>query len=43
MISVDTDASLCLKERNAIIERLGVGHWQNFGAHGFKKDYSVNA
>ena len=42
MTSVDTDPKLCLAERNAIIERLGVGQWQIFGAHGFKKDYSVN-
>ena len=43
MTSVDTDPQLCLQERKAIIERLGVGEWQIFGAHGFKKDYSVNA
>lgn len=42
MTSVDTDSKLCLEERKAIIERLGVGQWQIFGAHGFKKDYSVN-
>ena len=42
MTSVDTDANLCLQERKAIMERLGVGNWQIFGAHGFKKDYSVN-
>ena len=42
MTSVDTDSKLCLKERQAIMERLGVGNWQIFGAHGFKKDYSVN-
>ncbi|MBE7033693.1 MAG: Zn-dependent hydrolase [Ruminococcaceae bacterium] len=42
MTSVDTDSKLCLEERRAIIERLGVGQWQIFGAHGFKKDYSVN-
>ena len=41
MTSVDTDAKLCLEERNAIIGRLGIGNWQIFGAHGFKKDYSV--
>ena len=41
--SVDTDPSLCAEERKAIIQRLGVGQWQIFGAHGFKKDYSVNA
>lgn len=43
MTSVDTDSKLCLKERKAIIERLGVGNWQIFGAHGFKKDYCVNS
>ena len=41
MTSVDTDSSLCAEERKAIINRLGVGVWQIFGAHGFKKDYSV--
>ena len=41
MTSVDTDAGLCAEERKAIIGRLGVGKWQIFGAHGFKKDYSV--
>lgn len=43
MTSVDTDPKLCAAERRAIIERLGVGGWQIFGAHGFKKDYAVNA
>ena len=43
MTSVDTDPKLCLEERNAIMQRLGVGKWQIFGAHGFKKDYSVNS
>ena len=42
MTSVDTDAKLCSLERKAILQRLGVGNWQIFGAHGFKKDYSVN-
>jgi len=42
MTSVDTDPSLCTEERKAIMQRLGVGKWQIFGAHGFKKDYSVN-
>ena len=41
MTSVDTDPKLCAEERKAIIGRLGVGKWQIFGAHGFKKDYSV--
>lgn len=43
MTSVDTDPKLCAEERKAIIGRLGVGEWQIFGAHGFKKDYSVNS
>ena len=43
MTSVDTNPKLCSEERKAIIGRLGVGHWQIFGAHGFKKDYSVNS
>lgn len=42
MTSVDTDPKLCAKERGAIINRLGVGKCQIFGAHGFKKDYSVS-
>lgn len=42
MTSVDTDPKLCAEERNAVMQRLGVGNWQIFGAHGFKKDYSVN-
>lgn len=42
MTSVDTNPRLCANERSAIIQRLGVGNWQIFGAHGFKKDYSVN-
>ncbi len=42
MTSVDTDPVLCLEERKAIMQRLGAGKWQIFGAHGFKKDYSLN-
>ena len=42
MTSVDTDPELCAEERRAILQRLGVGQWQIFGSHGFKKDYSVN-
>ena len=42
MTSVDTDPKLCAAERGAIVSRLGVGKWQIFGAHGFKKDYSVS-
>ena len=42
MTSVDTDPKLCAEERKAIMQRLGVGQWQIFGAHGFKKDYAVS-
>ena len=42
MTSVDTDPALCAQERKAVMQRLGAGKWQIFGAHGFKKDYSVN-
>ena len=42
MTSVDTDPKLCAEERNAVMQRLGVGNWQIFGSHGFKKDYTVN-
>ena len=41
MTSVDTDPGLCARERGAIMQRLGVGEWQIFGAHGMKKDYQV--
>ncbi len=41
MTSVDTEPNVCAEERKAILQRLGVGNWQIFGAHGFKKDYSV--
>ena len=43
MTSVDTDPALCAEERRAILQRLGVGQWQIFGAHGMKKDYQVQA
>ena len=43
MTSVDTNPELCAEERKAVMQRLGVGKWQIFGAHGFKKDYSVNS
>ena len=42
MTSVDTDPKLCALERTAIVQRLGAGKWQIFGAHGYKKNYSVN-
>ena len=43
MTSVDTDPELCAEERRAVMQRLGVGPWQIFGAHGMKKDYPVQA
>jgi len=43
MTSVDTDPTLCALERGAILQRLGAGKWQIFGAHGQKKDYQVTA
>ena len=39
MTSVDTDAKLCSKERNALLQRLGAGEWSIFGGHGQKKLY----
>lgn len=42
MTSVDTDPKLCALERKAVMQRLGAGKWQIFGAHGSKKEYSVN-
>ena len=41
MTSVDTDPSLCAIERNAIMQRLGEGSWQIFGAHGMKKEHTL--
>jgi len=41
MTSVDTDPKLCSDERTAILQRLGVGNWKIFGAHGAPKDYCV--
>ncbi len=43
MTSVDTDPKLCAEERKAILQRLGAGTWQVFGAHGMKKEYQVQA
>lgn len=42
MTSVDTDPALCALERQAILQRLGAGRWQIFGAHGMKKEYNVS-
>ena len=39
MTSVDTDPKLCAEERSAILQRLGVGTWMLFGAHGMLKEY----
>ena len=41
MTSVDTDPALCALERTAILQRLGKGNWQIFGAHGMKKEYCL--
>ena len=41
MTSVDTDPRLCKEERTAILQRLGVGNWKIFGAHGAPRDYCV--
>lgn len=41
MTSVDTDPALCALERKAILQRLGAGRWQIFGAHGMKKEYTL--
>ncbi len=40
MTSVDTDPTLCAKERSAFLQRLGAGVWSIFGGHGQKKVYS---
>ena len=42
MTSVDTDPKLCALERKAVMQRLGAGSWQIFGAHGYKKDYTLH-
>ena len=41
MSSVDTDPKLCAAERQAIMNRLGMGDWQIFGSHGMKKEYNL--
>ena len=43
MTSVDTDPKLCALERKAVMQRLGMGNWQIFGAHGCKKEHNVSA
>ncbi len=42
MTSVDGDPALCAQERTEVFQRLGVGDWRVFGAHGLKKDYRVH-
>ena len=42
MTSVDTDPELCAMERRAVMQRLGVGKWQIFGAHGMKKEIDIS-
>ncbi len=41
MTSVDTDPALCAAERRSIMQRLGVGEWKIFGAHGAMKEYNL--
>ena len=41
MTSVDTDPKLCAAERKAMMNRLGLGIWRIYGAHGAKYDYTV--
>ncbi|MBQ7953984.1 MAG: MBL fold metallo-hydrolase, partial [Clostridia bacterium] len=41
MTSVDTNSDLCAMERNAVMQRLGAGKWQIFGAHGGVKEYEL--
>ena len=43
MTSVDTDPSLCKRERDALIQRLGAGKWSIFSGHGAVKTYDVAA
>jgi glyoxylase-like metal-dependent hydrolase (beta-lactamase superfamily II)/predicted amino acid-binding ACT domain protein len=43
MTSVDSDPALCAQERAEVFQRLGVGEWRVFGAHGMKRDYRVHA
>ena len=42
MTSVDSDAAVAAQERTAVFQRLGVGDWQVFSAHGMKKEYRVH-
>ena len=42
MTSVDTDPSLCKKEREALMQRLGAGKWSIFSGHGAVKNYDVS-
>ena len=42
MTSVDTDPAMCKRERESVLQRLGAGEWRIFGAHGMRREYSVN-
>ena len=42
MTSVDTDPVLCAAQRKAVMQLLTPGQWQIFGAHGLKKDLTVD-
>ncbi len=41
MTNVDTDPKLCSLERQAVLQRLGLGKWKIFGAHGIMKEYNL--
>lgn len=43
MTSVDTDRELCARERDALLQRLGVGTWNIFGGHGARKVYQTKS
>ena len=43
MTSVDTDPTLCAAERAALMDIMGPGAWQVFGAHGMKKDMYIDS
>ncbi len=42
MTSVDSEAKVCTKTRQAILQRLGVGAWKIFSGHGCMKEYDVS-
>ncbi len=41
MTNVDTDPALCSRERQAVLQRLGLGKWKIFGGHGIMKEYNL--